>query len=327
MLRGYRVVEGKLVIDELGPGATLPPETTWLDLVKPTIEEHKWVAEALAIDVPTREDMQEIEASSRIYQEEDVLFMTALVLFQADTPQPETTPITFILTSNRLVTVRHAEPASFRTFIAQVQRRPFGAGTAERAVCGLLEAVIDRVADVLERAAGELDQISREVFTDSAGTPRKRRKRRDLTELMGRVGQTGDLISKARESILTIARMVAFLSRANKGSPRRGMRVRLKTLTRDVRSLSDHASFESSNVNFLLQATLGAINIEQNAIIKTFTVAAVAFLPPTLIASIYGMNFDIMWELRWPFGYAYALGAMLLSAILPLVYFKRKGWL
>ncbi len=325
MLKGYRVQDGQLLVDELGLGATFTPETTWLDLMEPTAEERSFVAEALGIDVPTREEMYEIEVSSRLYLEEDVPFMTALILFHADTPQPETTPITFILTRTCLVTVRYADPASFRTFIAQIGRRPQRASTPERIICGLLEAVTDRIADILERAAGDLDAVSREVFAETEG--KEKRKRRDLTEVLRRIGRSGDLISKTRESLVSITRLVTFLTATSKTSARKGLRVRLKTLARDALSLSDHAAFEANNVNFLLQATLGVINIEQNAIIKTFTVAAVAFMPPTLVASIYGMNFEVMPELKWPLGYAFALGVMVLSAILPLLYFKRKGWL
>ncbi|MSO69127.1 MAG: magnesium/cobalt transporter CorA [Alphaproteobacteria bacterium] len=325
MLKGYRVQENKLLVEELGAGAIPAAGTTWLDLVDPTLEERTVVADALGIEVPTREEMYEIEVSSRLYMEEDVPFMTALILFHADTPQPETTPITFILTNGCLVTVRYAEPASFRTFIAQIGRRPLRASTPEHIICGLLEAVTERIADILERAAGDLDAVSREVFSETNGA--HRRKRRDLTEVLRRIGRSGDLISKTRESLVSITRLITFLSATSKANARKGLRVQLKTLARDTVSLSDHAAFEANNVNFLLQATLGVINIEQNAIIKTFTVAAVAFMPPTLIASIYGMNFDVMPELKWPLGYAFALGVMVLSAILPLLYFKRKGWL
>ena len=326
MLKGYRVQEGKLEVLELGPGVAFTPDTTWLDLLRPTEDERRWVSEAVGIELPTRAEMEEIELSSRLYFEDDVPFMTALVLYHADTPAPDLTPITFVLVGATLVTIRYAEPASFRTFISKIERRPFHAATAERVTCGLLEAVTDRIADILERAASELDQISREVFAGTDGTPR-RRKRRDLTEILARIGRSGDLISKARESVVSLTRLVSFLGAVTKSSTRKGIKGRLKTITRDVLSLRDHAAFESSNVNFLLDATLGVINIEQNAIIKTFTVAAVAFLPPTLIASIYGMNFDVMPELHWPLGYAFALGVMVVSAILPLAYFKWKRWL
>jgi magnesium transporter len=326
MLKGYRIVEGRVEAEGLGPGAGFASETTWLDLLRPTDEERQWVSQTLAIELPTREEMQEIEHSSRLYLEDDVPFMTALVLFQADTPSPDLTPITFILVRSTLVTVRYAEPAAFRTFIAKIERRPFHGATAERVACGLLEAVTDRIADVLERAAAELDQISREVFAEN-GKPRRRRRRRDMTEVLARIGRSGDLISKALESVVSLSRMVSFLSSVTRTSPRKGLKSRLKTIARDVLSLRDHAAFEASNVNFLLDATLGVINIEQNAIVKTFTVAAVAFLPPTLIASIYGMNFDLIPELRWSFGYYFALAVMVLSAILPLFYFKRKGWI
>jgi magnesium transporter len=258
--------------------------------------------------------MHEIEVSSRLYMEEDVPFMTALVIFHADTPTPDLTPITFVLVRSTLITIRYAEPASFRTFLSKIERRPFHAATAERVTCGLLEAVTDRIADILERAAADLDQISRDVFSSTNGAVKERRKRRDL-------------ISKARESVVSLSRLVSYLGSVTKSSPRKGLRNRLKTITRDVVSLRDHAAFESSNVNFLLDATLGMINIEQNSIIKTFTVASVAFMPPTLVASIYGMNFKFLPELNWEFGYGYAIGLMVLSAILPLVYFKWRRWL
>ncbi|MGD9536520.1 MAG: magnesium transporter CorA family protein [Alphaproteobacteria bacterium] len=328
MLKGYRVQEGRLIVDELGPGDALPPDVVWLDLMQPSPEERASVENGLGIALPTREEMQEIEVSARLYQEENALFMTALAPLRADTPEPDTTPITFILTPTCLITLRHAEPASVRTFISRIQRRPLACTTPERALCGLLEAITERIADVLEYAAAELDAVSREVFA-AQGTPpgARRKKARDLNEVLRRIGRAGDLISKVRESLVSLARLVTFLTAALKTSPRKGLRLRLKTLARDTASLSDQATFESGNVIFLLEATLGMINIEQNAIIKTFSVAAVAFLPPTLIASIYGMNFKFMPELDWPLGYAFALGVMLLSAVLPLLYFKRKGWL
>ena len=164
--------------------------------------------------------------------------------------------------------------------------------------------------------------MSRDVFSRSGGETS-----RDFQKLIARIGRAGDLATKARESLVSIGRLLAFAIQASQARGRKGSGSRLKTVGRDVASLSDHASFLNQKINFMLDATLGMINIEQNAIIKIFSVAAVVFLPPTLIASIYGMNFTDMPELGLPFGYPLALALMVVSAILPYWYFKRRGWL
>ena len=188
-----------------------------------------------------------------------------------------------------------------------------------------LDALIDRVADVLERIGLEVDGISHEVFEHPA-TPRQTG---DFQSILRALGRRGDLTSKVRESLVGIGRLLMFFGQASEANAKtaKDLRARLRTMSRDVRSLTEHASFLSAKINFLLDATLGMINIEQNAIIKIFSVVAVVFLPPTLIASIYGMNFDFMPELDWAIGYPLALALMLGSAIAPYIYFKRRGWL
>jgi magnesium transporter len=150
---------------------------------------------------------------------------------------------------------------------------------------------------------------------------------RDFQKILSRLGRAGDLASKVRESLVSLGRLLAFAIQGTQARGRKTGSARLKTIGRDVASLSDYAAFLNNKVGFLLDATLGMINIEQNAIIKIFSVAAVVFLPPTLIASIYGMNFAHMPELGWPLGYPLALALMVVSAILPYLYFKRRGWL
>ena len=200
-----------------------------------------------------------------------------------------------------------------------------GCETGESVLVALLEAIVDRLADILERAGRDIDQISRAVFRHRADKPTRSH---DFQEMLEAIGRKGDLTSNIRDSLVTLERLVGFLCQAM--LPRkngRDMRDRVKTLARDIRSLEDHASFLSQKITFLLDATLGMINIEQNAIIKIFSVAAVVFLPPTLVASIYGMNFEFMPELGWHLGYPLALVVMIGSAILPYLYFKRRGWL
>jgi magnesium transporter len=304
---------------------TLPATALWIDMLHPTGEEEHLVEQALGLDLPTREEMQEIEISSRLYREDGGLFMTATVLSRTETERPEAHPVTFVLTGERLVTIRYSEPRTFQAFAQRAQRRHSGYDAALPILVGLLEAVVDRAADILERLGADVDAISLEIFEHRGEQPTKAR---NFHDMLRRIGSKGDLNSKARESLVSIGRLAAFLAQGlDSAKADREAKSRVKTLGRDVHSLTDHASFLSTKINFLLDATLGMINIEQNAIIKTFSVAAVAFLPPTLIASIYGMNFAFMPELKWPFGYLFAVVLMVLSAVLPYLYFKRRGWL
>ena len=323
MLHAYYLEEGRLKRAEItDTDLTLPARTVWLDLLQPSAGEESAIERALGIEVPSREEMKEIEASSRLYREDGALFMTATLVAKADTEDPESTALTFILAGERLLTVRYLDPQPFRAFASYALRHPGDCSDGDAVFAGLLEAIIDRTADILEAVGADLDRMSREVFARSRGGAS-----RDFQKLITRIARAGDLTSKARESLVSIGRLLAFAVQASQARSRKGGGSRLKTIGRDIASLSDHASFLNNKVNFLLDATLGMINIEQNAIIKIFSVAAVVFLPPTLIASIYGMNFTYMPELGWPFGYPLALGLMLVSAILPYWYFKRRGWL
>lgn len=319
VLKEFRTADGRLVCnDSLGPQFGDVGRPIWIDLMEPSPEEELQVEASLGIDVPTLAEMQEIEASSRLYEEDGALFMTVSILHKATTDAPESSAVTFILARDTLVTLRYADPLPFRNLTRKIERSPgLGGGSAEAILMGLLEQIVDRLADIMETCVADLETISREVFGDEGG--------RDHKLVLRRVGRVGDLATKAKESLLSLNRMVLFLTaQAQVGKE---TRARLKTLSRDVLSITEHATFVASKVTFLLDATLGLINIEQNNIIKIFSVAAVAFLPPTLIASIYGMNFRSLPELEWAFGYPLALGLMVLSAVLPFLYFKRKGWL
>ncbi|MCC7167334.1 MAG: magnesium transporter CorA family protein [Rhodospirillales bacterium] len=316
--------------DRLERGDTLaearPP--LWIDLLDPSREEEGTVESLLAIDVPTREEMQEIEASSRLYKEEGTYYLTAPILTYADGPHPESTAVTFILAKACLITVRHATPQPFLTFPQRAMRYKGLCPSADAVLVGLLETIIDRLADVLERIGMDLETLSREIFQAQPSSKRAGLyPDRDLQAILLRVGRNGDLASKVRDSLLGISRLLAFLNQATEEWNEVETLNRVKTINRDIGSLSEHAAFTSNKVTFILDATLGMINIEQNNIIKIFSVAAVALMPPTLIASIYGMNFKHMPELEWVMGYPWALGLMVGAAVLPYFYFKRRGWL
>lgn len=303
------------------PDWRLPEDAVWIDLISPTRDEELAVERALDLQVPTREDMVEIESSSRLYQEGGATFMTAVVLYASESDQPRVGPITFVLTKGRLVTVRYMEPRSFKFFVDQAERQPHLCPDGATTFLNLIEAVVDRTADILEAVALEVDEVSSTVFRQGASNAGK------FKALLARLGQAQAKNAKARESLVSLSRLVSFAHLDDTIETVADHREHLKSLHRDVTSLTDQASYLSSNVTFTLDTALGLINVEQNAIIKIFSVAAVAFLPPTLVASIYGMNFSHMPELDWRLGYPMAVGVMVLSAVLPLLWFKRKGWL
>ena len=308
----------------LAPDAAPPKEAVWIDLVKPTVQEDKLVESLLGIAVPTREEMQEIEVSSRQYVENGARYMTATLMCQSDTPLPMTTPVTFILSAHRLLTVRYDEPRPFALVEHKLARGVLPKLSGETVLVDLLDAVVDRAADILERAGMEVDQISRSIFE-----PEKEDNPLSYQDVLKALGRKGDLTSKVRESLVSIGRLLLFLS--NEAETMRwakDSRAHLQSMRRDIASLSDHATYLANKINFLLSAMLGVVNIEQNAIIKIFSIAAVIFMPPTLVASVYGMNFHQgMIELDWPFGYPFALTLIVLSAVVPIFIFKWKKWL
>lgn len=329
MIAAYTIDQGKLrpLDDPLAQCAN----ALWIDAKAPTPEEEAALEKTFGIDIPTKEEMEEIEVSSRLYLENNAAYATALVLSRTDTDEAIVSPVTFILSDKRFVTVRYQDPRAFSVFAARGAKSGIGGDTPDMALAGVLEAVIERLADLLERTTREIDAVSRQIFR----TPGKRPTRTaDFHRILIDLGRKGDFTSNIRDSLVTVSRAVGFMilyadQREKEGRNAKSdkeFRARLKSVARDAASLTDHASFVNDKITFLLDATLGMVNIEQNQIIKIFSIAAVAFLPPTLIASVYGMNFDFMPELKEPAAYPIVLGVMILSAIVPLLYFKRKGW-
>ncbi|HEU4986371.1 MAG TPA: magnesium/cobalt transporter CorA [Rhizobiaceae bacterium] len=298
----------------------------WADLLEPSREEETLVEEWLGIGVPSREEMEEIEISSRLYVEDGVYFMTATLPAHTDDDNPVTAPVTFVLAGQRLVTIRYHEPRAFTTFPQRAEKAATGCTLGDTILAGLLEAIVDRLADVLERVGKDVETISNGIF--HARQTKASKRDRDFHRLLKAIGRKEGLVSHIRNSLMTLQRLSGFLANATiTPKDAKDMRSRVKTLSRDVTSLSDHADFLSQKITFLLDATLGMISIEQNAIIKIFSVAAVVFLPPTLVASVYGMNFDFMPELKWLYGYPMALALMIISAIGPFWFFRHRGWL
>lgn len=315
---------GKVEPDTASGTPRIPDQFLWLDLLEPTLEEEKLVEAALGIEVPTREEMKEIETSNRLYEDNGALYMTTTVAAQLDTDQPVSTAVTFILAGNRLVTNRYLDTKPFQQFIAYAGKHPASCQNAVTILAGLMEAFIERIADVLERVGADLDNVSSNIF---ARNGHDQPTSRDLRAMIERIGFNGELNSKGRESLVSLGRLLMFVQQSISGITA-DQRDRFHSISRDVVSLSDHASFLGSKVSFLLEATLGLINVEQNNIIKIFSVAAVLFLPPTLIASIYGMNFHLLPQLPGQYSnFFFSIGLMVASMGVTYALFKRKGWL
>jgi len=307
---------------EVGQGSAVPESAIWFDLVTPTLTEDKLLERHLGIAVPTREEMQEIEVTSRLYVENGARYMTATLMCQSDTDMPKTTPVTFILSGHRLITVRYEDPRPFLIVGNKLGRTCPAGATGETVLMDLLDAVVDRAADILERIGAEVDQVSHDIFEPEVDAKPSHQ------DILKAIGRKGDLTSKVRESLVSIGRLLLYL--ANEADAMRWAketRSQLRGMQRDVQSLSDHATYLSNKITFLLDAMLGVVFIEQNNIIKIFSIAAVVLMPPTLVASIYGMNFKSIPELEWAFGYPYALCLIVIAAVLPYLWFRRMGWL
>jgi magnesium transporter len=305
----------------------IPDGASWIDLEEPTREEEKLVERCVGLNVPTQAELAEIEPSSRLYERNGALYMTISALCGIADGDPTTTPIGFVLANNRLITVRYATPKPVRVFMEHVLREPELARDATTVMVRMLDAIIDRLADELEGLGTELERISAHIFE------RKLEDRRipavRLTALLTRIGRAQTLLAKIRYSAVSTSRMLSFLGGSSKlhEEALQDARHHVASLNTDVNSLSEHASFQSDNLTFLLDASLGLISVEQNAAMKLFSWAALIFLPPTLVAGVYGMNFHRMPELGWAFGYPFALALIVASAILPVWYFKRRGWI
>ncbi len=352
MISAFAVRDGVLgPVPGLDPAA-LPADALWVDLLDPTAKEEDAVERLLGVGVPTRQEMAEIEESARLYEERGALVMTAVVVTGVSERRPATAEVTFVLTPKTLATIRYADPLPFRAFAEKCRRSPEAHDSSELVFLSLLENVVNRLADVLEITDAELDALSDAVFADgdaaggddAAGAEgsavpdatrrrwswrlaRRRPPPADLQAVVKRLGRASALVSKLRESLLSIGRVLAFFRQGAGERIKDGARARLRTLDRDVASLAEYDAQLSAEIGFLLQAAFGLIGVEQNNIIKVFSIAAVLFLPPTLVGTVYGMNFEHMPELHWAFGYPFALALMVASAVAPYHWFKRRGWL
>jgi magnesium transporter len=321
MLFAYRLAGPRL--ERLAPDAPLA-EAVWVDLYRPQPVQSARIQAELGIEVPTLEDMEEIEISNRFYREGQQEFMTVILPGMTPDGGQVSGPVTFVLADGRLVTVRHHAPRPFETFAARADRSSTGCASTRHIFLGLVEEIVARFADLLEAAGRSLDAIAARVY---AGT------RHVLTpdELEGALrstGREGEVIARVRLGLLSVERMLSVFLLWNDERPEtKGLRGPIKSLTRDLQALEVHADFLSGRVGLATDTTLGMVNLSQNQTVRIVSVVAVLFLPPTLIGTVYGMNFDVMPELGWLWGYPMSLALMLVSALLSWAWFRWKGWL
>ena len=308
------------------PSLELPPDVIWLDLLNPTDEEKTFIEARTKVRLPSIEALSEIESSSRLAVDHDVLRLSVPAVAQGDTADAYLTPTGFILAKKFLITVRFAPLATFDVVAERVRQDE----TLRSATCvftALLEAMVDRGADVLERLAAELDKVSRAVFRGEPSRSKHMvRSSNTLRRALVQVGATGERLALARDALLGIGRVAPFVLSLRKDWIIAEFEGRLEAVIKDIVSLNDYEGHLSNKVQFLLDAILGFISIQQNDLFKILTIVSVVGIPPTIMAGIYGMNFKYMPELNWTLGYPFGLAMIALSALIPLAWFKWRGW-
>ncbi len=303
----------------------------WYDLVNPSEDEVATVSKETGLSLPTYEDLTEIENSSRLASDGQILTMSMPIVARTDEGLQASVG-GFVLAPDRLVTLRFAPSMAIDHFKETPHETGEEGGAASAFIfTGMLEAIVDKQADALEKLRSELDALSHQVFhhrfAANVDTADKRRNQEsDLQAILVTLGRAYDTISFLRDSQLGIARIAPYVEGTADWLPK-SVKSRLKSLQKDITSLNEFSTHLTDKVQFLLDATLGLISISQNSLIKVLTIVSIVGIPPTLIAGIYGMNFHDMPELSWTYGYPYAWAVMIASAVLPLILFRIKGWL
>lgn len=303
----------------------LPDGLFWMDMTAPTHEEHLAVEARLTIEIPSKTEVWKNNVLNRLYIEDDIAYMTASLISKSESTYPTTSAVTFILGKQFLLTVHDIAPTSFKNFSNRLERPHEKFHTSAHLLTGLFEEIINRVAYNSELVVSSLDEVSHDVFGVNVLDKRVKKSSQYLKTAIKKLGAAADLNSQISDSLHSINRLLVFLKQT--AGVEQTTVAAIDLAISDTTALKSQCAFLSDKITFLLDATLGLINVEQNVIIKIFSVVAVFFLPPTMVSSIYGMNFEHMPELSWAAGYPMALGIMALCAIIPYIYFRKKGWL
>jgi magnesium transporter len=318
MLNAFILHDGRLEQSPVEVYEDLNDRILWIDMVDPSEEERNWVETAYHLELPGQAEINDIEASARFFEDEDGIHIHSFFLHGFE-EQFRNITVACNVHRGRIFTIHEEDLAAFRLFRLRARRKPGLVKDAMDIVLGLYETAVEQVADELEQIYSALEGISQSVLTETLADT-------EMEETLANLAAQEDLNGKARLSLMDTRRALSFLLRRGRLLDAERMED-VREILRDIESLTSHTAFLFEKVNFLMNAAMGFINLTQNKIIKIFSIAAVVFLPPTLVASIYGMNFQVLPELRWEFGYPMALLLMVLSGVAPYWYFKRKGWL
>ncbi len=319
--------KGAITVDH--SSSALPESVDWIDAFDPSPQEITFLQQALGSNIPTRDDLVEIESSSRLMSSDGTLLMSLPATIRDADGYPSATPIGFIVTKDRAATVRFARLPSFESLAKEICAKGEVSRGGMGATITILEMIVDHIADLLERIGGDLDAMSRSIFHNRKLTGKRRGPRESsdvLHELLQTVGRHADLISKVSESLLGLSRIPPFVLAKGTEIMTSELKARLETIGSDAKSLHEYQDHLANKTQFLLDTLLGLANIEQNNVFRVLTVVSVIGIPPTFVASMYGMNFKMMPELEWTYGYPYGLTLIAISALVPAIWFKRKGW-
>jgi magnesium transporter len=327
MLNVFTLANGRLFQEEIESLEELSRfRPVWVDLEAPTAEEKRWVKQYFGLSIPEDAMDEDIEESARFYEEDNGDLHIRSDFLVADDQAPRTVRVAFILnlandslkSKGVLFSIHDEDVPVFRLLRLRARRAPGLIADAREVLLKLFDADAEYSADALEGIYDELERVSRQVLagevTDALAG-----------EVLGEIARQEDLNGRIRRNVMDTRRAVSFMTRSRMLTEEQFEEAR--QILRDIESLDNHTAFLFDKINFLMDATVGFININQNKIIKIFSVASVALLPPTLIASVYGMNFKALPELEWSYGYPYAIVLMVASALVPMWYFRRRGWL
>jgi len=328
MITAYGLKDSHTLAHHVKAGGNLPGHMAWVDATQPTNDELEHIGRMAHVRLPKLQDVRLLEQSRQAYTERGVTYLLIPTVSNNSANQPSSSVMLLVLTPNLLLTIHDHKSRTIENLATTVHKDPSLLAGPENILIGFFEALIARCADLSETISHEMEQVSHIVFQESlqrSKAPGHGQANSWRKVLMG-LGRTARLNHKLRNTLAGLERTTDFLCRTDRKVLSESAASRINSLHDDIHSLVRHVDFLISESNFLLDAIVGAISIEQNNVIKLFSVVTVAIMPPTLVGSIYGMNFTHMPELDWLLGYPMALVLMVLSAVLPLWFFKRNGW-
>ncbi|CAK6497706.1 Magnesium transport protein CorA [Pantoea sp. Nvir] len=317
MLSAFKLDRSRLTRLELEDENDKLTTSVWVDLIEPEEGERDRVQSELGQSLATRPELEDIEASARFFEDEDGLHIHSFFFYEDAEDHAGNSTVAFTIREGRLYTLRERELPAFRLYRMRARNQTLIDGNAFELLLDLFETKIEQLADEIENIYSALEKLSRVIMEGQQGE--------EYDQALSRLAELEDIGWKVRLCLMDTQRALNFLVR--KARLPNNQLEQAREILRDIESLLPHNESLFQKVNFLMQAAMGFINIEQNRIIKIFSVVSVVFLPPTLVASSYGMNFEFMPELKWSFGYPAAIGLMILAGLAPYLYFKRKNWL